>query len=136
MSPGVLRTTRFAGAALLAAGALTAATASQSFAATGSVTCAYSLESVWPGGFTANLDITNTGPAINGWTTHWTFPTPTTIASTWSSRVVAETATQVTLGNAVFDATIGTAKTLRIGWVASAVTTGVPNDITVNGVPC
>jgi hypothetical protein len=136
MSSGALRTTRLAGAALLAAGALTAVMVSPADAATGKIRCAYTVASQWPGGFTADLAITNYGPAITGWTTHWTFPAPTTIASTWSSRVVAETATQVTLGNVSYNATIGTVQTLKIGWVAAALSTGVPTDITVNGVPC
>jgi cellulase/cellobiase CelA1 len=124
------------GIVLLAVGTSTAVAAAPAHAAAGNLSCSYVLVSQWSGGFQADFTITNAGPAVTGWTTRWTFPTPTTILSAWGSVIAKETATELTLTNASFNGTIATNQTLRFGWTAMASSTGIPSDINVNGAPC
>jgi Cellulose binding domain len=99
------------------------------------VTCRYTLTS-WNGGFMANVDITNNGPAINGWTMQWTFPTPTSLLSVWSAVITEQDGGRAVATNVSWDATIPTGQVTSFGWSASAVSTGIPGDLTINGVPC
>lgn len=92
------------------------------------------------GGFTANLTITNTGPAaINGWTLSFAFPagqrlTPPGWSATWAQNAATVTATNLdwnrTLNPNGGNTTIGFNGTL----------TGTPNPapatFTLNGTPC
>jgi endoglucanase len=103
--------------------------------AEGTLTCTYTVTSTWPGGFTANVDITNNGPAINGWTLRWTFPTPTSLGGVWSA-VITEQGNQATATNATWNGVIGTGLTTSIGWSAQAASTAVPTNLTINGQSC
>jgi cellulase/cellobiase CelA1 len=105
-------------------------------AADTTVTCTYTVTSSWPGGFAANVDITNNGPAINGWTLRWTFTTPTTNIAGWQATITEQAGNQATATNMSWDGTIVTGQRASFGWSASAVSTGVPTDLTINGTPC
>jgi cellulase/cellobiase CelA1 len=100
------------------------------------VTCTYTVSSTWIGGFSANVDITNNGPAISGWTMRWTFTTPTANVEAWSSVITEQAGNRATATNMAWNGTIGTGKTASFGWSAAAVSTGVPTDLTINGQPC
>lgn len=100
------------------------------------VTCTYTVSSTWIGGFTASVDITNNGPAINGWTLRWTFPTPTTNVGAWSAVITEQAGNRATATNMAWNGTIATGQTASFGWSAAAVSTGVPTDLTINGQPC
>ena len=100
------------------------------------VTCTYTVASAWTGGFIANVDITNNGPAINGWTLHWTFTTPTSDVQGWSAVITEQSGNRATATNMSWDGTILTGQTASFGWSAAAVSTGVPTDLTINGEPC
>lgn len=99
------------------------------------VTCAYTVTTSWPGGFTANVDITNNGPAINGWTLQWTFPTPTSLGTVWSAAIT-EQGNRATATSMSWNSAIPTGLTASIGWSARAASTAVPTDLTINGQPC
>ena len=99
------------------------------------VTCAYTVTTSWPGGFTANVDITNNGPAINGWTLQWTFLTPTSLGTVWSAAIT-EQGNRATATNMSWNSAIPAGFTASIGWSARAASTAVPTDLTINGQPC
>jgi len=121
---------------LVAAATLTSLTAAAPPAtADAGVTCTYTVTSSWAGGFTANVDITNNGPAINGWTLRWTFRTPTSLDGVWSA-VITEQGNRATATNMSWNGTISTGLTTAIGWSATAASTAVPADLTINGQPC
>jgi cellulose binding protein with CBM2 domain len=100
------------------------------------VTCAYKITNSWNGGFTADVDITNNGPVINGWTLRWTFTTPTAAVQGWSATLTEEEGNRATATNVSWNGTILTGQTASFGWSAAAVSTGVPTDLTINGTPC
>jgi cellulase/cellobiase CelA1 len=119
-----------------AAATLISLTAAASPAAAGTrVACTYTVTNSWAGGFTANVDITNNGPAINGWTLQWTFPAPTSLGGVWSA-VITEQGNRATATNMSWNGTIPSGRSTSIGWSASAVATAVPTDLTINGQPC
>ena len=99
------------------------------------VTCTYTVTNSWTDGFTANVDITNNGPVINGWTLQWTFLTPTSLGAVWSA-VITEQGNRATATNMSWNNAIPTGLTASIGWSARAASTAVPTDLTINGQPC
>lgn len=105
-------------------------------AADANVTCAYTVTNSWNGGFTANVDITNNGPVINGWTLRWTFTTPTADIRSWSAVITEQDGNQATATNTSWNGTIRTGLTTSFGWSATAVSTGVPTNLTINGEAC
>jgi cellulase/cellobiase CelA1 len=104
-------------------------------AATG-VTCSYTVTNTWPNGFMANVDITNNGPVINGWTLQWTFRTPTSLGAIWSAGLTEQDGGKAVATNTSWNGTIPTGQVTSFGWTASAASTTVPTDLTINGQPC
>ncbi|TMR21317.1 cellulase [Nonomuraea turkmeniaca] len=118
--------------ALLTAGTMTAVNA-QAVAGCGVV---YTVSTQWPGGFTANLNVTNLGDPINGWRLAWAFPSGQQVTQAWNSTVTSSGA-QVTAANTNWNAAIATDATVSLGFNGSW--TGVntaPASFTLNGVTC
>jgi hypothetical protein len=104
--------------------------------AAGAIKCGYQL-STWPGGgFSADLRFTNHGPAIDGWTVRWTFPTATTIVTPWNAVLTQPTPYAMTAVNVSYNQVIATGQSVSFGWTGRAAATEVPTDITVNGMAC
>ncbi|MBB5874404.1 hypothetical protein F4553_007838 [Allocatelliglobosispora scoriae] len=99
------------------------------------ITCTYRLNT-WPGGFSADLVIANSGPAIDGWTARWTFATPTRVMITWAASLTQPSPYENVATPVPWNRVIGTGKSFTFGWTAAAPATEVPTDITINGVPC
>jgi endoglucanase len=74
------------------------ATASSAEAAAG-CRVGYTNAGQWPGGFTANVTVTNLGDRIDGWRLGWTFPSGQTVSQAWNATVTASGA-QVTATDA------------------------------------
>jgi cellulase/cellobiase CelA1 len=101
----------------------------------GGVTCQYIVLGTWRGGFTADLNIVNDGPTINGWTARWTTPVPTSNVVGWSARMTQQ-GSEITAVNMSWNGVIRTGEVRAFGWSAAAPSADVPTDITLNGVPC
>src|SRR5271156_1581997 len=84
------RTITVAGVALLAAFGLAVAGGAgglPAVAATSSWSAAYSVQTDWGSGFTANLTVTNNGTtAITGWTVTYSYAGNQTLQSGWSGN--------------------------------------------------
>jgi hypothetical protein len=131
------RTAMLAATALVAAG-LTTITALPAFAA---VSCQvdYTLRSVWPTGFTADLTIHNQGDALNGWAITYTWPGNQQITqSPWNAGTWSQTGNQVSISNASWNGSVPTGGVVSgIGFNASYAGTNInPTNFAVNGVPC
>ncbi|MBV9380203.1 MAG: cellulose binding domain-containing protein [Streptosporangiaceae bacterium] len=121
-------------AALLAAGAVS--TASSSAAAAGcSVT--YTVSSQWPGGFNANVAITNLGSPLSSWTLTWDFAAGQRVTQGWSATYT-QTGAQVTAASASWDGNLATGGSTTIGFNGSwnNVSNPAPADFALNGVSC
>ncbi|WP_440103688.1 cellulose binding domain-containing protein [Streptosporangium sp. H16] len=129
--------TSAAATALLAAGAVIGGTATSADAAVG---CAVTYTShTWgtsSGGFTAFIDITNTGDPLSGWALTFTFPSTQQITSGFSAQW-SQSGQRVTARNPAWGGSIGSGRTFGIGfngtWTGS---NPPPTDFALNGVPC
>ncbi|WP_228026273.1 MULTISPECIES: cellulose binding domain-containing protein [Thermogemmatispora] len=91
----------------------------------------------WPGGFTANLTVTNTGTTtINGWTLTFTFPGNQTVTQGWNG-VFSQQGSQVTITNASYNGSIAPGSSVYPGfngtWSGSNPS---PTAFYLNGTAC
>ncbi|GAA3295879.1 cellulose binding domain-containing protein [Dactylosporangium vinaceum] len=122
-------------AALAVAGAGVAGTQFASAATTG-CRVTYTVTNSWPGGFGANVDVTNLGDPVNGWRLTWTFTAGQTITQLWNGTA-SQSAGAVTVTNASYNATIATGATTSFGFNASSTGSNpAPASFALNGVTC
>ncbi|MFC3501764.1 glycoside hydrolase family 9 protein [Micromonospora krabiensis] len=103
-------------------------------------TCAvtYTTHGSWPGGFTSQVTVRNTGTAVvNGWTTRFAFTGDQRVDAAWLAKVSQSGAT-VTARNESHNGRINPGGSVTFGFTA---TTGgganpPPGLVTVNGRPC
>jgi O-glycosyl hydrolase len=103
----------------------------------GSCHVAYTLNSSWPGGFTAQVVINNTGTAaINGWSLTFTFPGDEKITENYNGSF-SQTGEAATLTNASYNGTIAAGSSITDGfqgtWTNSVAN---PTSFAVNGTTC
>ena len=98
---------------------------------------AYTKASEWPGGFTANVVITNTGTtAINGWTVGFTFPGDQKITNAWSATTTQNGAA-VTATNVGYNGSIAPGANTSFGFQGTFTSNdNSPTSFTVNGAAC
>ncbi|MBO0867182.1 MAG: cellulose binding domain-containing protein [Micromonosporaceae bacterium] len=130
--------TRLATVAVAAASTVVAGAAIALSAHAASVGCSvtYSVPSQWPGGFTANVSITNLGDPINGWTLTWSFPAGQQITQAWNTTTTVSGG-QVTAGNLSYNASIATNASTSFGFNGSWTSSNpAPTSFTLNGTAC
>jgi hypothetical protein len=122
-------------AAVLAAAGLTLASTTSAQAAAG-CQVSYTVSSQWPGGFGANVVITNLGSPITSWTLAWSFADGQAITQLWNGSYT-QTGTNVTVTNASYNGSIPTNATTTFGFNGSWTTADpVPSQFTLNGILC
>jgi O-glycosyl hydrolase len=97
----------------------------------------YTLNSSWPGGFTAQVVITNTGTTtINGWSLTFTFPGDEKITSNFNGGF-SQSGENATLTNASYNGTIAPGANITDGfqgtWTSSVAN---PTSFSLNGTAC
>jgi hypothetical protein len=92
----------------------------------------------WNTGFTANVQINNTGDPLTSWTLGFAFPGNQRITQGWSANWnQAAGSNQVTATNMSYNGNLGTGQSLSIGFNASySGTNAKPTAFTINGVAC
>jgi hypothetical protein len=99
----------------------------------------YTVTNQWPGGFGANLAITNTGTTtINGWTLQFSFANGQTITQLWNGSYTQSGST-VTITNLSYNATLAPGTTLSSTPGFNGAWTGSnssPTSFKLNGVTC
>ncbi|HLL68662.1 MAG TPA: glycoside hydrolase family 6 protein [Micromonosporaceae bacterium] len=124
-----------AGAALVVGSGLFVFAASQAHAATG-CSVAYSANS-WPGGFTANLNVTNTGDPISDWTLEIDFTAGQRVTQAWQSDLASQSGGTVTLRKTSWQGTLGTGASVTPGFNGSwSGSNPNPTTFRLNGVTC
>jgi hypothetical protein len=122
-----------AGLLAIAAGAVTlpASAAASGCAAT------YTVQRQWPGGFTADVAITNLGAPLSGWTLTFDFPNAGQKVSYGWSANWTQSGSRVSAGNAGWNGTLGTNASTSIGFVGSWTDVNPrPTSLALNGVTC
>ena len=102
-----------------------------------SCTAAYSLTSSWPGGFQAQIVLTNTGTSpVSPWSLTFTFGGDQKISSLWNG-VATQSGTQVTVKNAAYDATIAPSASVTLGFTGTySSSNAAPTGFALNGTSC
>ncbi len=99
----------------------------------------YAITNQWPGGFGANLTVTNTSStAINGWSLKFSFPNGQTITQLWNGSVT-QSGSMVTITNASYNGLIPAGGTLSSSPGFNGSWTGTnnaPTSFTLNGATC
>jgi endo-1,4-beta-xylanase len=86
-------------------------------------TASYSVANSWPGGFNANVTVTNAGSStLNGWTVHMTLPSGQSIVSLWNG-VNSGTSGAVTVKNAPYNGSLGGGASTSFGYTGSGSST-------------
>jgi endo-1,4-beta-xylanase len=105
----------------------------------GGGTChvAYTTNSQWPGGFTAQVVIGNTGTStINGWTLKFTFPGDQHITSDFNGTA-SQSGENATLTNASYNGTIAPGGSTTVGFQGTWTNSdAAPSSFTLNGTAC
>lgn len=91
----------------------------------------------WPGGFTANVTVTNTSPqALNGWTLTYSLPAGQQVTTAWNATVT-QNGSGVTARDLGWNAVVAPGATASFGYQGTL--TGdyrSPTDFSLNGVTC
>jgi endoglucanase len=97
----------------------------------------YSLTNSWPGGFQAQVVLTNTGTsAISPWTLTWTFPGDEQISSMWTASYT-QSGEKVTATNESYNATIAPSASVTVGFTGTFTNSDAsPTSFSVNGTAC
>jgi hypothetical protein len=90
----------------------------------------------WAGGYTAQVKITNLGPAVTGWRLTWSYAGDQQVTSAWNATVT-QSGRAVTAVDAGWNGTLATGGTAEFGlqgtWRSSDP---VPTDFALNGAAC
>jgi cellulose 1,4-beta-cellobiosidase len=121
---------------VVASGAVAAAmSTTAASAATAGCSVTYTPNS-WDTGFTANLTVTNTGPAITSWTLGWTFSGNQKVTSGWNATVT-QSGAAVTASSLSYNGAIATGGSQSFGFQGTYSGTNTsPTAFTLNGVAC
>src|SRR5690348_5031941 len=96
----------------------------------------YSITNQWPGGFGANVTITNLGDPLTAWTLIWSYSASQQITQAWSATVT-QSGSQVTAKNAGYNGSIATNGTASFGFNGSWTGSNpAPTSFALNGVTC
>lgn len=99
----------------------------------------YTVNSQWPGGFSAAVMINNTGTtAISNWTLTWAFPNGQTVTQLWNG-VETQTGAGVSVSNESYNGGIpagGTYNGMGFNGSWNNTTNGEPTSFAINGIAC
>ena len=125
----------FGGAALLAFTPAAVAVTAQ--AAASGCQVDYSVTNQWPGGFGANVTITNLGDPIDGWTLTWSFAAGQQVVHAWNATVTQNGA-EVTATNVDYNRHLPTGGNTSFGFNGSWNNNSnpAPTRFTLNGTVC
>jgi non-reducing end alpha-L-arabinofuranosidase len=103
----------------------------------GTCHAAYAKTSEWPGGFTAEVTIGNTGATpVNGWSLTFSFPGDQKITNSWNATV-SQSGKAVTATDAGYNATINPAGSASFGFQGTYTSNNTaPTAFTLNGTTC
>ncbi|MET8283578.1 non-reducing end alpha-L-arabinofuranosidase family hydrolase, partial [Micromonospora sp. NPDC005174] len=123
-----------AGVALLASA--TVAVALPAGAAAAGCSVNYAVSSEWPGGFGANVTITNLGDPVSSWTLTWSYGAGQTITQSWNTTLT-QSGAAVTARNVSYNGSIATNGTASFGFNGSYTGSNpAPTSFALNGVTC
>jgi cellulase/cellobiase CelA1 len=99
---------------------------------------AYTVQTQWTGGFTANVTITNTGSSsLNGWTLIFAFPDASQRVSQGWSATWSQSGQQITATSLSWNSSLAAGASTGIGFNGSFSSSNpVPTSFALNGATC
>lgn len=86
---------------------------------TGACAVTYKITNQWPGGFQADVQLTNTGPsAWSGWSLNWAFPNGQTVAQMWNAEHTRD-GSSVTAKNVAWNGGVAAGSSVAFGFTGS-----------------
>ncbi|MGX7674890.1 glycoside hydrolase family 6 protein [Plantactinospora sp. DSM 117369] len=90
----------------------------------------------WTGGFTAEIRVTNNGPAVNGWTLTFTVGANVRYSNGWNG-VWSQSGSQISVGNVAWNGSLPTGGTTSVGFQGTySGTLATPTGYALNGNAC
>ncbi|MGW1401489.1 cellulose-binding domain-containing protein [Streptomyces sp. NPDC002405] len=90
----------------------------------------------WAGGYTAQVKVTNLGPAVNGWRLTWTHADGQRVTSAWNATVI-QTGASVVAVNADWNGSLATDGSAEFGVQGTwSPVNPAPTDFALNGLVC
>jgi len=90
----------------------------------------------WSGGFTADVKITNRGPAVTAWTLTFTVGSTVRLTNGWNG-VWSQSGTTLTVSNATWNGPLATGASVTPGFQATFTGSNpAPTGFVLNGTPC
>jgi hypothetical protein len=106
-------------------------------AATSGCAVAYTVQSEWPGGFRADLDVTNLGDAMSDWTLSFDFPNADQQVTQGWSAVWTQSGASVSAASMSWNGSLDTGASTSIGFVGTwRDANPEPASFALNGTPC
>jgi lysophospholipase L1-like esterase len=98
----------------------------------------YTIQNQWPGGFTTNVTLTNTGSTtLNGWTLAFTFPTTSQQVGQGWSATWAQSGQRVTATSLAWNSSLAPGASTAIGFNGTFGSSNPsPTGFTVNSITC
>ncbi|MET9496486.1 cellulose binding domain-containing protein [Streptomyces sp. NPDC006552] len=98
---------------------------------------AYKVTNAWPGGFQAEVTVTDTGPsAWNGWSLAWTFPSGQRLAQAWNAEA-SQSGAVVTAKDVGWNAKVASGSSVSFGFTGTRASANAsPAVFTVGGEEC
>jgi endoglucanase len=126
--------------ACAAVGVLTAGIAAVTLpasAATTGCSVSYTVQSQWPGGFVANVNVTNLGSALTSWTLTYDFPDASQKVTNGWNATWSQSGQHVTAASMSWNGALGTNASAAIGFQgAYGSNNPVPASFSLNGTAC
>jgi poly(3-hydroxybutyrate) depolymerase len=95
----------------------------------GGCSAAYRVVSTWPGGFQAEVTVSNTGSSpTSGWNVTWTAPSGQSITQIWNGTLTTSGST-VTVTNVAYNGTLAPGTSATFGVLVSGSSTPAPNPV-------
>ncbi|MEY9928933.1 hypothetical protein ABH926_003573 [Catenulispora sp. GP43] len=130
-----IRTLALVAAAVLALSAMFVFGSKPAEGAGTGCTVAYQVNQ-WSAGFTADVTVTNNGPALSAWTATWSWSGNQQVTSAWNAQV-SQSGQQVSAASEPYNGSVAAGATVGFGFQATySGANGAPADFAFNGVPC
>ncbi|AGL16124.1 arabinofuranosidase catalytic domain-containing protein [Actinoplanes sp. N902-109] len=105
-------------------------------AATAGCSVNYTVGSQWPGGFTAEVTVTNLGDPVTSWRLDWGFAAGQAVTQLWNGSFT-QSGADVNVTNAAWNGSLGTGASTQFGFNGSDTGSNpVPASFALNGVTC
>ncbi len=96
----------------------------------------YRIANEWPGGFTADVTVTNLGDPLDGWDLTWSLPSGQRITQAWNAEVSAADG-RVTAADAGYNARLASGASTSFGFLGTWTGANeVPGEFRLNGAAC